>query len=294
MAAALPAFHRFETQPPLAAYQPSATDATRCVARRTDEDHCDRRWAPFVYAAYQCKNMPVATGAADLCEVCRRRETKGTIKAGWNGRVTEELPTDSHIAGSEWFLTKAKWVGDEKRKTRRMEERADERRLVADVEIRRFLAGAVPLNIERLTSDNQITSQQLRDMVCRLTEKPIGSDRINGYDKKEKLCELIRTLMGPAVTAGEAPKFTVHYPKANGGAGAASAPASAPASVNTAEEDATAAELIAKDAEIAEISEHSSEMKALLIAERSANAELRAQIAALQSKLTKVSIALDD
>jgi hypothetical protein len=278
MAATLPAFHHFSAdgtgeQPPLSAYHSTAVDSTHCVARRTDEDHCDRRWAPFVYAAYQCKNMPVSAGAADLCEVCRRREAKGTIKGGWNGRVTEELPADSHIAGSTWFHTKAKWIGDEKPKTRRMEERSDERRLVADVEIRRFLAGAVPLNIERLSADNQITAQQLRDMVCRLTEKPIGSDRINGYDKKEKLCELIRKLMDPAVTAG--PKFTVHYPTAasvaSGGAG--SPAASAPASVNTAEDDATAAELVAKEAEIA---------------------ELRAQITALQGKLTKVSLAMDD
>jgi hypothetical protein len=115
-------------------------------------------------------------------------------------------------------------------------------------------------------------------MVCRLTEKPIGSDRINGYDKKEKLCELIRKLMDPAVTAGEAPKFTVHYPTVAssasvGGASGGAGSASAASSVNTAEDDATAAELVAKDAEIA---------------------ELRAQITALQGKLTKVSLAMDD
>lgn len=272
---ALPAFHRYEEQPPLAAYLPGPVDATRCLGRRTDEDHCDRRWAPFVYAAYQCKNMPVSAGTGDLCEVCHRREAKGTIKAGWNGRVTEELPADSHCAGSTWFHTKAKWVGDEKPKSRRMEERAPERRLVADVEIRRFLAGTVALNIERLSADNQLTGQQLRDMVCRLAGKPVGADRVNGYDKKENLCALIRLLMDPAATPK--PKFTVHYPKADsvasGGASGGAGTGSAPASVSSAEDDATAAALAAKDAEIA---------------------ELRAQLAALQAKLTKVSLALED
>jgi hypothetical protein len=279
-AAALPAFHRFSAdgtgeQPPLAAYLPAAVDATRCVGRRTDEDHCDRRWAPFVYAAYQCKSMPVAAGAGDLCEVCRRREAKGTAKDNWHGRVTGDVPADSHIAGSTWFHTKAKWVGDEKPKTRRMEERAPERRLVADVEIRRFLAGTVPLNIERLSADNQLTGQQLRDMVCRLSGKPVGADRVNGHDTKEKLCELIRKLLDP--THNPKPKFTFHYPKAEGSAasvasgGASGGAGSAPASVSSAEDDATAAELVAKDAEIA---------------------ELRAQLAALQSKLSKVVLAL--
>jgi hypothetical protein len=249
------------------------------VGRRTDEDHCDRRWAPFVYAAYQCKSMPVAAGAGDLCEVCRRREAKGTAKDNWHGRVTGDVPADSHIAGSTWFHTKAKWVGDEKPKTRRMEERAPERRLVADVEIRRFLAGTVPLNIERLSADNQLTGQQLRDMVCRLSGKPVGADRVNGHDTKEKLCELIRKLLDP--THNPKPKFTVHYPKAEGSAasvasggasgGAGSAPSSGVSSVADAEDDATAAELVAKDAEIA---------------------ELRAQLAALQSKLSKVVLAL--
>jgi hypothetical protein len=272
MAATLPAFHRYEEQPPLAAYHPTAVDATRCVGRRTDDDHGDRRWSWVVYAAFQCKSKP--TAGSDLCETCLRREAKGTAKLNWHGRVTGDIPADSHIAGSTWFHTKTKWVGDEKPKTRRMEERAPERRLVADVEIRRFLAGAVPLNIERLSTDNQITSQQLRDMVCylRTPRKAPGADRVNGYDKKEKLCELIRKLMDPAVT--EKPVFSVHYPTAaspaaSGGAGSASAASS----VNTAEDDATAAELVAKDAEIA---------------------ELRAQITALQGKLTKVSLAMDD
>ena len=277
-AAALPAFHRFEEQPPLAAYLPGPVDATRCLGRRTDEDHCDRRWAPFVYAAYQCKNMPVAAaGAADLCEVCHRREAKGTIKAGWNGRVTEEPPADSHCAGSTWFHTKAKWVGDEKPKSRRMEERAPERRLVSDLEIRRFLGATagprVPLNIEELSAANQITGQQLRDMVCRLTAKPVGADRVNGYDKKENLCALIRLLMDP--THNPKPKFTFHYPKAEGSAASVASggagTGSAPASVSSAEDDATAAALVAKDAEIA---------------------ELRAQLTALQTKLSKVVLAL--
>lgn len=285
-AAALPAFHRYEEQPPLAAYYPAAVDATRCVGRRTDDDHCDRRWKPAVYAAYQCKSKP--TAGSDLCETCCRREAKGTAKDNWHGRVTGDIPADSHCAGSAWFHAKAAWTGTERPRTRRMEERAPERRLVSDLEIRRFLGEArgprVPLNIEELSAANQITRQQLRDMVCHLStpRRPAGADRINGHDTKEKLCQLIRTMMSDAPT----PAFTVHYPSpaasvasggAAGGAGSVASggagTGSAPASVSSAEDDATAAALVAKDAEIA---------------------ELRAQLAALQAKLTKVSLALED
>jgi hypothetical protein len=276
-AAALPAFHRYEEQPPLAAYYPAAVDATRCVGRRTDDDHGDRRWKPVVYAAYQCKSKP--TAGSDLCETCCRREAKGTAKDNWHGRVTGDIPADSHCAGSAWFHAKAAWTGTERPRTRRMEERAPERRLVSDLEIRRFLEGVVPLNIERLSADNQITGQQLRDMVCRLTGKPIGADRINGHDTKEKLCQLIRKLMDSAVTPK--PRFSAHYPSpaasvASGGAGSAS--------VSSAEDEA---HLVVED-------EEAEALRAELAAKDTEIADLRAQLAALQAKLTKVSLALED
>jgi hypothetical protein len=283
MAATLPAFHRYEEQPPLAAYHPTAVDATRCVGRRTDDDHGDRRWSWVVYAAFQCKSKP--TAGSDLCETCLRREAKGTAKLNWHGRVTGDIPADSHIAGSTWFHTKTKWVGDEKPKTRRMEERAPERRLVADVEIRRFLAGAVPLNIERLSTDNQITSQQLRDMVCylRTPRKAPGADRVNGYDKKEKLCELIRKLMDPAVT--EKPVFSVHYPTAaspaaSGGAGSAS--------VSSAEDEA---HLVVEDEESEALHAVIAEQAAAIVAKDTEIAALRAKMAIVEAFCAQLAVA---
>jgi hypothetical protein len=203
---------------------------------------------------------------SDLCETCLRHEAKGTADDHWHGRMNEEPTADSHMAGSAWFYAKAKWVGVAKPKTRRQLERASRRRLIADVELRRFADGKVLLDIERLTADNQITGQQLRDMVCRLKERPEGADRINGHDTKEKLCALIRALMDPAVTVK--PKFTIHYP-------AAEAPASGGAGSGAAS--------VASSAE--------SEELATLTAE---NAALKAELAALKAKMAAAAAALSD
>ena len=274
---ALPAFHRYEEQPPLAAYLPGPVDATRCLGRRTDEDHCDRRWAPFVYAAYQCKNMPVSAGTGDLCEVCHRREAKGTIKAGWNGRVTEELPADSHCAGSAWAEAKAKWTGVAKPKTRRQAERAEKRRTIPDVELRRFILGrgAIELDIEHLsTVDNQITVQQLIDMICLHQEKPLGATSVSGtYRTRKALCAVIRKLMDPTVT--EKPRLTFTYPAAAGGAG--HTPPSL--EVSEAEEDTG-------DEEATEA------LRAELAAAKETIAELRAALAAKDAKLSAITAAL--
>lgn len=270
--ASIPVFLRSEDQPPLEAYTPTAYDPARCLARRTDDDHCDRRWTPFVYGSYQCKSLPVV--GSDLCATCRRHEAKGTADDCWHGRMTDAtLPADSHIAGSAWFHKKAKWTGVEKPRTRRMEERSDERRLIADVELRRFTGGTVRMDIERLAADNQITGQQLRDMVCRLStpKRPEGADRINGHDTKEKLCTLIRTLMDPDIN--EKPKFTVHYPSpvasvgAMGGAGSGSASVASSAAEEEEEIDILKAE----------------------------NAALKAELAALKAKMEKIAaVALGD
>lgn len=269
--AAIPAFLRSEGQPPVAAYNPTTYDPALCLGRRTDDDHCDRRWTPFVYGSYQCKSSPVA--GSDLCATCRRREAKNaeiddTTRSGWNGRVSDdELPADSHMAGSTWFHTKAKWTGTEKPKTRRMEERSDERRVIADVELRRFADGKVRLDIKRLTADNQINGQQLRDMVCRIAGRPAGADRINGHGSKPELAELICALVDPAVTVK--PKFTIHYPSpaASVASGGASGGAGSVASSAESEELAT------------------------LTAE---NAALKAELAALKAKMAAAAAALSD
>lgn len=211
---AIPAFLRSEGQPPVEAYHPTTSDASRCLARRTNEDYADRRWTKKVYGSFQCKSLPVA--GSDLCETCMCREARYTITkisrlSDWHGRLTDEgVPADSQMAGSVWFYYKTKWTGVEKPRTRRMEERSDKRRPIADVELRRFADGIVPLDIERLSTENQISGQQLRDIVCRMTNREIGADRINGYETKVKLCELIRKIMEPI---GEGCFFTAHYPE---------------------------------------------------------------------------------
>lgn len=205
---AIPAFLRSEGQPPVTAYHPDSYDPAFCLGRRTDRDHKDRRWTPFVYGSYQCKSLPVA--GSDLCATCLRHEAKGTAKADWHGRMTEEPIADSQMAGSAWFYAKAKWTGVEKPKTRRQLERSEKRRLIADKEIRRFIVDrTVPLDIERLSAENQINCQMLRDMVCLATGRDTGATCINGHGTKVKLCELIRALMDDSVV--EKPKFTVRY-----------------------------------------------------------------------------------
>jgi hypothetical protein len=257
MAATLPAFHRYETEPPIEAYHDYFVDESYCLARRTDEDHADRRWNYAVYASYQCKSRPVV--GSDLCEICQCRETKGTIRSGWNGRVNAPIPAASHMPGSKWFTDKAKWIGIARPKSRRMAERADERRLIADKEIKRFTDGKVTLNIEEFSAGGQITCQQLRDMVCVLStpKRPTGADCINGHNTREKLCKLIRVLMNASVP--EKPKFTVHYPVIRSSSSSSSETSSIASSAEAtelatvkAERDALAAELAALKAKMAD------------------------------------------
>lgn len=265
--ASIPAFLRSEEQPPVAAYHPApgSHDPTRCLGRRTDDDHADRRWNYAVYGSYQCKSRPVA--GSDLCTTCQRREAAGATTKKWHGRMTDaELPAYSHCAGSVWFHTKAEWTGVEKPLTRRMEERAPERRLISDVELRRFADGKVRLDIKRLTEDNQITGQQLRDMVCRIAGRPEGADRINGHGSKPELAALVCALVDPTVTVK--PKFSIHYP-------AADAPASGGAG--------SAAGSVASSAE-------SEEAEAL----KAENAALKAELAALKAKMAAAAAALSD
>ena len=272
----VPEFLRYDTQPPVEAYHPynaTGADMTHCLGRRTDSKHEDRRWTPSVYGAYQCRNKPVS--GSDLCSTCLGHEAKGTHKDGWNGRVTEELPADSHCAGSAWAEAKAKWTGVAKPKTRRQAERAEKRRTIPDVELRRFILGrgAIELDIERLsTVDNQITVQQLIDMICLHQEKPLGATSVSGtYRTRKALCAVIRKLMDPTVT--EKPRLTFTYPAAAGGAGAPSLEVSE-AEEDTGDEEATEA------------------LRAELEAAKETIAELRAALAAKDAKLSAITAAL--
>lgn len=182
-----------ETPPPMSVYALPADSivAHRCQGRRTDSDHCDRRWKPFVFAAIQCKNYPI--DGSDLCETCLGHEAEPT-KGHWNGRVTGPLPATSQIGGSE-KSTRAVWLDAERPKTRRQVERAEKRRLIADVELRHFADGTIDLPIEDLAiRDNQISTQQLRDVACLLMGIETGATGIRGCGTRTDLCKLIRSL----------------------------------------------------------------------------------------------------
>ena len=282
----VPEFLRYDTQPPVEAYHPynaTGADMTHCLGRRTDSKHEDRRWTPSVYGAYQCRNKPVS--GSDLCSTCLGHEAKGTHKDGWNGRVTEELPADSHCAGSAWAEAKAKWTGVAKPKTRRQAERAEKRRTIPDVELRRFILGrgAIELDIERLsTVDNQITVQQLIDMICLHQEKPTGATSVSGtYRTRKALCAVIRKLMDPTVT--EKPRLTFTYPAAAGGAGTATPPS---LEVSEAEEDTgdeEATEALRAELEAAKVT---------IVTKDAKIAELEAALAAKDAKLSAITAAL--
>lgn len=273
----VPEFLRYETQPPMEAYHPclaTGADMTLCLGRRTDSNHEDRRWTPSVYGAYQCRNKPVA--GSDLCETCVGHEAKGTHRDGWNGRVTEELPADSHCAGSAWTKAKAKWTGVARPKTRRQAERAEKRRTIPDVELRRFILGrgAIEMDIERLSViDNQISVQQLIDMICVHQERPTGATQVSGtYKTRKQLCEVIRKLMDPA--AVEKPKLTFQYPLPKAATGGAGGPS---LEVSDAEEETAD--------KVAELEDQIDEFRALVD-------QLRAEIAAKDAKLAAITAAL--
>jgi hypothetical protein len=193
--------------PAIPLYDVAAVDISRCRGRRTDKDHADRRWSPFVYAAYQCKKLPVA--GTDLCEVCARREAAGHDGVdGWHGRVGAAIAPKSQIGGSPWFYSKSPvWSGVARAKTARMEARLDRAPHVADVEIQRFIRGACELDIEGLSVRRQISGQQLRDMACALKGLPLDAEIIVGHASKAELCALVRRLM-----RGEAVDFKVRWP----------------------------------------------------------------------------------
>ena len=195
--------------PAISLYDVAAVDVSRCRGRRTDKDHADRRWAPFVYVAYQCKKLPVS--GSDLCEVCARREAAGHDGVdGWHGRVGAAIAAKSQIGGSPWFYSKSPvWSGVARAKTARMEARLDRAPQVADLEIQRFIRGACELDIEALSGRRQISAQQLRDMVCALKGLPLDAEVIVGHPSKAELCALVRRLM-----RGETVEFKVRWPTA--------------------------------------------------------------------------------
>lgn len=167
--------------PAISTYHPASVNPDRCLARRTNSDLADRRWAPFVFAVQQCQHRPVRD--SDLCDVCERREAAAEPKwteDGWHGRVTDaELPPTSHFAGSAWFHTKAKWRGTEKPLTAKQNSPRHEATKWNMTDVRHFIGGTEHRDIHRAIQDNLVGAQLLRDGVCTMLGKPDGATRIS-------------------------------------------------------------------------------------------------------------------
>jgi len=179
--------------PTIESYHPTelVTDGTRCLGRRVSTR--DRRYTPMVYAAIQCKSIPVATGDG-LCATCARHESS---QKDWDGRVTGPLPAGSHIVGSAWFIEKAVWTGVERPKTARQEGNLPRAPRVTDNALQHFLRspnGDGAMDIESLSARNQISRLQLSALVCQLRGVPIRLIE----ESRAKLCETVRALLAAA------------------------------------------------------------------------------------------------
>ena len=186
--------------PTIESYHPTelVTDGTRCLGRRVSTR--DRRYTPMVYAAIQCKSIPVATGDG-LCATCARHESS---QKDWHGRVTGPLPADSHIVGSAWFTEKAVWTGVERPKTARQEGNLPRAPRVTDNALQHFLRspnGDGAMDIESLSARNQISRLQLSALVCQLRGAPIRLIE----ESRAKLCETVRALLAAAAEAPPPP-----------------------------------------------------------------------------------------
>jgi len=106
-------------EPDAASYRLTETDASLCQARKSPpmtagSDVWDKRYTPSVFYERQCSKKP--TEGSHLCAMCakllEKEESDGTFKK-WHGLITEEPLAHSHMAGTEWFASKAKWGGGE-------------------------------------------------------------------------------------------------------------------------------------------------------------------------------------
>ena len=89
-----------------------------CVGRILQVGSADKRWSPAVYAESQCGGNPLE--GDDLCKTCRTRADKYAESPAsaphWNGRVTEDPPSRTHMLGTAWARRgqasgKLKWLG---------------------------------------------------------------------------------------------------------------------------------------------------------------------------------------
>ena len=106
-------------EPEASSYRLTETDASLCQARKeppmvAGAEGWDKRYTPAVFYERQCSKKP--TEGSNLCATCakllEKEESDGTFKK-WHGLITEEPLAHSHMAGTEWFASKAKWGGGE-------------------------------------------------------------------------------------------------------------------------------------------------------------------------------------
>ena len=106
-------------EPEASSYRLTETDASLCQARKeppmvAGAEGWDKRYTPAVFYERQCQKKP--TEGSNLCATCaklqEKEESDGTFKK-WHGLITEEPLAHSHMAGTEWFASKAKWGGGE-------------------------------------------------------------------------------------------------------------------------------------------------------------------------------------
>jgi hypothetical protein len=106
-------------EPEASSYRLTETDASLCQARKeppmvAGAEGWDKRYTPAVFYERQCSKKP--TDGSNLCATCaklqEKEESDGTFKK-WHGLITEEPLAHSHMAGTEWFASKAKWGGGE-------------------------------------------------------------------------------------------------------------------------------------------------------------------------------------
>lgn len=173
------------TAPAFAAYHPTIINIDHCLARRTTDEHADRRWYPFVFASTQCTRIPVRD--SDLCETCKSREAKAAATGnpwsvdGWHGRITDAaLPAKSHLAGSDWFHVKPVWTNKAKPQTAKQRSPRHKATPWNETDMAHVVRGDVSRDMYRAIQDNVISIQLLRDGVCMLLmAQPAGAHHIS-------------------------------------------------------------------------------------------------------------------
>ena len=189
----------------VASFHPASVDqgAQACKGRRTNPDHADRTFRPFIYAAFQCGNRAVQDGDG-LCATCIRHRGG----AEWHGRVDEplhEMPITSHIAGGRWFhkmMAEGKFQPNDRPLTARQDAAAALLQgivcVVPEAQLMRFARGEIDLDIETLAAKRMISAQGLWNIIG---EMGIAISRKVRFGTKAGLCAAIREAKQPPAEA---------------------------------------------------------------------------------------------